>query len=164
MMIDMLFTLRCFAKLKNRRRDSSSDCSFSKALVPAQFTDTWSPYSGIRLTRRLESKSDMPASRRATFRAKMNLGLVIVLTFWGRFSPIFLGNFLLRLDRLLRHIPVSRDIQSKRSSSGGLAYGDSPEDCYDICSRRLKKATGQRWRITCPVSSIAKRIILFLEL
>jgi hypothetical protein len=98
----------------------------------------------------------MPASRRETFHEKTNPGMVILLTFWGKLSPIFLKSFLSRLQNWLRKISVSRGIQSKKSSSRSFGYGDSPEGACYIRSQRLKRPIGQRWQMTRWAFSIAK--------
>jgi hypothetical protein len=82
----------------------------------------------------------------------------------GKLSPISLRDFFLRLQKLLHNTSVNRDTGSKRSSSRSLGCGDSLEGGYYIRSQSGKRPIGERWQLTCRVSSIAKWIILFLEL
>jgi hypothetical protein len=159
----MTINLHHFARWKNRSRDSSSS---SPSQRPWLQGNSHKLNNRTRLYSLLTDSNQRMACplRDVTFHAKTNPGLVILLTFWGRLSPISLKSFLSQLQELLCKASVSRSMQSKRFSSGSLGYGDSPEGACHICSQRLKRPIGERWQMTRWVSSIVKQIILFLGL
>jgi hypothetical protein len=164
MMIDIRLTLLYFPRWNNRSKDSLSNSSSWKALAPRLFTENWSPYSALQLTRWLRSKSSVSGPNWANFHAKTNSNLVFVLMFCGRLSPIALRIFLSRLQSLLRNTSASLGRSSKRSSNRSLHSRDLPEGGYSIRFQKFKKSIGQPWQLTYWASSIAKRAIISLGL
>jgi hypothetical protein len=91
MMIDIIWTLRHFAREKKRNKDSSSNSSSWKALGLRKFIENWQLYPDLQLIHWPKSKNSMPASMRATFHATTNSDLIDLLAFWRRLSPMSLG-------------------------------------------------------------------------